>query len=293
MPRIAVIGSMNMDLVVETAVSPQMGETVLGDNFFTTPGGKGANQAVAAARLGGEVAMFGTVGHDPNGVALVENLKSEGIQTNWMNTVANVSTGVAIIEIQNGHNRIIVAPGANQWTNTEYLSSIAETLLSFDIVILQLEVPLEAVEFIVNKLSGSGRTIILNPAPAVALSEEVIAAVTYITPNEHEYKIVLGTTKSAEEALQLMPNKLLITCGAAGVKYFNGEQVVTVPSIKIDVVDTTGAGDTFTGAFGVAIGKGYSLHEAIRFANIAAGLSTTKLGAQTGMPTLAEVEGYS
>jgi ribokinase len=289
MARIAVIGSINMDLVTETEVSPKKGETVLGKNFFTSPGGKGANQAVAASRLGGDVTMFGSIGLDQNGESLRAKLTEENIDTTYINVTNNVPTGVAIIEISEGDNRIIVVSGANQYTNKEYLTKIADTLLAYDVIIMQLEIPLESIEFIVNNLTKHNKKMILNPAPAIGLSDNVINGVTYITPNEHEYKIVLQTNETIDEILKKYPNKLLITCGAAGVMYFDGNEVQTVPSINIDVVDTTGAGDTFTGAFGVAISEGYSLRDAISFGNIAAGLSITKMGAQSGMPSREEV----
>ncbi|PLR80549.1 ribokinase [Bacillus canaveralius] len=285
MARIAVIGSINMDLVVETDKSPKKGETVLGNQFFTSHGGKGANQAVAVARLGGSVTMFGSLGNDQNGKSLKDNLVLESIETTYINMLDNVSSGVAVIEICEKDNRIIVIPGANQHTNIEYLSTVKEVLLNFDVIIMQMEIPIEALQFIIKFLSENKKVIILNPAPALPLPEDVLSQVTYITPNEHEYKIVLNTSHDIEASLRRYPNKLLITCGEKGVKYHNGSNVETIPSIKVDVVDTTGAGDTFTAAFGIAISEGRPLHEAIRFANIAAGLSITKIGAQQGMPT--------
>ncbi|QBP42652.1 ribokinase [Paenisporosarcina antarctica] len=290
MAKIAVIGSINMDLVVETDISPKKGETVLGSNFFASPGGKGANQAVAAARLGGEVTMFGSIGKDQNGEILLANLLEENIDTTYINILDNIPTGVAVIEICEKDNRIVVVPGANKYTNEEYLTKVAESLVSFDVILMQLEVPLESIVFMTKYLSPYDKIIILNPAPAIAIPEEVLTRITYITPNEHEYLTVLNTSSSIEETLRKFPTKLLITCGEKGVVYCDGNSVITVPSIKVDVVDTTGAGDTFTGAFGVAISEGRPLREAILFANTAAGLSTTKMGAQKGMPTREDVE---
>lgn len=289
MARIAVIGSINMDLVVETEISPKKGETVLGSNFFTSPGGKGANQAVAAARLGGKVTMLGSIGNDHNGESLKSGLIKEDIDTTYLNIVDDVSSGVAIIEICDHDNRIIVSPGANHYSNEEYLTKVAETLVSFDVILMQLEIPLESIIYITKYLAKYNKMIILNPAPALPLPDEVLNEVTFITPNEHEYGIVLKTSSSREELLAKYPNKLLITCGEKGVMFHDGNEIVTVPSIQVDVVDTTGAGDTFTGAFSVAISEGYSIYEAIRFANSAAGLSTTRMGAQKGMPTREEV----
>jgi ribokinase len=290
MAKIAVIGSINMDLVVESDISPKKGETVLGSHFFSSPGGKGANQAVAASRLGGTITMFGSIGNDPNGESLTSNLKAEKIDTTFINRLNHVPTGVAVIEICDKDNRIIVVPGANQYTNEEYLKKVAETLVSFDVILMQLEIPLESIVFITNYLSAyKDKVIILNPAPASQIPKEVLDRITYITPNEHEFCTVLNTSSSIDEALRKYPNKLLITRGSQGVSYCDGNDIITVPSIKIDVVDTTGAGDTFTGAFGVAISESFPLREAIQFANRAAGLSTTKPGAQKGMPKREEI----
>lgn len=290
MAKIAVIGSINMDLVAETDIIPKKGETVLGNNFFTSPGGKGANQAVAAARLGGKVSIFGSIGNDQNGLSLKENLMNEMVDVNHLNIVDHVASGVAIIEICENDNRIIVVPGANHYTNVEYLTKVSEALLSYDVILMQLEIPIESIQFIIQFLSDHQKVIILNPAPAMPLPEDLVNKVSYITPNEHEYQIVLNTTESMEEVLQKYPNKLLITRGEEGVTYYDGDKTVTVPCINVDVVDTTGAGDTFTGAFGVAISEGQPIREAIEFANIAAGLSITRKGAQKGMPTRQEVQ---
>ncbi|PAE20322.1 ribokinase [Bacillus sp. 7504-2] len=289
MSRIAVVGSINMDLVVETDIIPKKGETVLGNHFFIAPGGKGANQAVAAARLGGNVTMFGSVGIDQNGETLRAILKEEGVETAFINIVEGVATGVAIIEICENDNRIIVAQGANQYTNLEYLTKVSQELLNYDVILLQHEIPMESIEYITNYLSIYNKTIILNPAPAFTLSEETLKCITYITPNEHEYKMVLNTSDDMDEVLKRFPNQLLITRGEEGVTYYDGKNIITVPSMNVDIVDTTGAGDTFTGAFGVAISQGQDLQRAIHFANCAAGLSITKMGAQKGMPTLDEV----
>lgn len=288
MKKIAVLGSINMDLVTETSIHPKQGETVLGDHFFTSPGGKGANQAVAAARLGGLVTMFGAVGNDSNGSELISILKRENICTDFILTKEAVPTGVATIEISNNDNRIIVVPGANNLVTKDYIDQVIDEIEKNDIIVLQLEIPLETVEYIVAKLKDKNKTIILNTAPATKLSDELIQSVTYITPNEHEYKLILNTEDEMESVLPNYPKHMIITCGGEGVKYFD-EEVITVPSILVDVVDTTGAGDTFTGAFATALSNDYTLLEAISFANCAGGLATTKKGAQGGMPTMEEM----
>lgn len=287
--KIAVIGSINMDLVIETDVIPKKGETVFGKRFFTSPGGKGANQAVAAANLGGEVMMFGSIGVDQYGKALQENLVEKGIETKYLNINNEMTTGVAIIQICEQDNRIIVSPGANQLTNINYLTNISNMLESVDVILMQLEVPFDGIEFMIKLFKACNKTIILDPAPAISLPEEIINDITFLTPNELECSVVLNTTDSTAESVKKYPNKLLVTCGKNGVLYHDGNKLVTIPSFPVDVVDTTGAGDTFAGAFAVAISEGWSLHHAIQFANASASLSTTKMGAQKGMPSREEV----
>ncbi|WP_370224605.1 ribokinase [Cytobacillus sp.] len=284
MQRIAVVGSINMDYFIESEVLPKLGETVLGENFFLSIGGKGANQAVAAARLGGDVSLFGSVGDDENSDLIIKKLEKENINLVNLQSVKGLPTGAAFIELCQSENRIIVVPGANTHTNVDYVKKTAAELLNYDVIVFQLETPLEMIEYLVPLLYEQGKTIIINPAPAQTLSQELINKVTYITPNEHEYKLVFNTNDSMEELLEKYPNKLIITCGTEGVRFFDGTEIKLVPSIKVIPVDTTGAGDTFSGAFAVAIAEGNCLEDSIRFGNIAAGLSVTKKGAQTGMP---------
>jgi len=293
MPKIAVVGSLNMDLVVETERIPNKGETLIGKNFFMCPGGKGANQAVAASRLGSKVSMFGSVGKDENGKLLINNLKAQNIDTAEINIVSDdIPTGVAVISIYEKDNTIIVVPGANSLTSIGYLDTIKESLLDFDVILLQIEIPMAGIEYLVNYLYENHKVIILNPAPAEKLSKELIEKVTYITPNEHEYSIIFDSKEKMDTLLKQYPNKLIITQGEKGVRFFNGKDLVLIPCIKVDTLDTTGAGDTFSGAFGVAISEGKGVRESIAFAGIAAGLSVTKMGAQGGMPTKDDVARY-
>ncbi|MCS0670474.1 ribokinase [Cytobacillus firmus] len=284
MQRIAVVGSINMDYFIESEVLPKLGETVLGENFFLSIGGKGANQAVAAARLGGDVSLFGSVGDDENSDLIIKKLEKENINLVNLQSVKGLPTGAAFIELCQSENRIIVVPGANTHTNVDYVKKTATELLNYDVIVFQLETPLDMIEYLVPLLYEQGKTIIINPAPALTLSQELINKVTYVTPNEHEYKLVFNTNDSMEELLKKYPNKLIITCGSEGVRFFDGTEIKLVPSIKVIPVDTTGAGDTFSGAFAVAIAEGNCLEDSIRFGNIAAGISVTKKGAQTGMP---------
>ncbi|CAM4349778.1 ribokinase [Bacillus manliponensis] len=286
MPNIAVVGSIAMDLVAVSNKRPSAGETVIGEAFHTVPGGKGANQAVAAARLGSKVAMIGAVGEDSYGNLVRKNLENEGVFVNHVEPVTGSTTGIAHIVLAEEDNSIIVVQGANRLVDQHIVDKAEELLIKADMVVMQLEIPLETVEYVLNICNENNIPVMLNPAPAQMLSEEVLNKATYITPNEHECRIVLNDfTSPLEELLAKYPNKLLMTEGGNGVRFHNGEEIVHVPSIAVEVVDTTGAGDTFNGALAVALSEGTPLKQAVRFANIAAGLSVTKLGAQGGMPT--------
>jgi len=290
MRKIAVVGSINIDYFVEADQLPKLGETLLGNSFFLSLGGKGANQAVAASRLGGSVALFGSVGDDENSKIIVENMKKEKVVVNNLNFAEGTTTGAAFIELCNSENRILVVPGANNLTDVSYIKRVSEELLNYDVILFQMETPLEMMEYIVPILFDHQKTIIVNPAPARKIREDIIEKITYITPNEHEYQIVLGSDASMSGLLERHPGKLIITRGTDGVSYFDGEALINVPVIKVEAVDTTGAGDTFSGAFAVGIAEGKSLKDSIRFANVAAGLSVMKKGAQTGMPHRHEVD---
>jgi ribokinase len=292
MKKIAVVGSINIDYVVETSVLPKTGETVLGDDFFLSLGGKGANQAVAASRLGGNVSLFGSIGEDENGRIILEKLQKEKVNINYIQKVKDKPTGVAFIELCKSENRIIVISGANECTDISYINRMKNDLLQHDIIIFQLETPIEMMEFIIPILYEHRKIIIVDPAPAKNLKKEILNKITYLTPNEHEYQTVFDSNESMEILLKQYPNKLIITRGSKGVTYFDGEKIVNVPSILVTPVDTTGAGDTFSGAFALAIAKGKELFESIKFGNIAAGLSVTKRGAQTGMPYMEDIEQF-
>jgi ribokinase len=291
--KIAVIGSMNMDYIIETDTLPNIGETVLGNHFFENIGGKGSNQAVAAARLGGRVSLYGSLGLDENGKMIKDQMVKENINVSNLHYVEDSPTGVAFIELINSDNRILVVSGANQYTNISYIKVVEESLLEHDVFVFQLETPMEILEYLVPILHQSGKIIIVNPAPAKQLKKELIEKITYLIPNEHEYSLVLDEKEiGLKDLLQKYANKLIVTLGKRGAAYHNGNQLITIPILKVEAVDATGAGDTFTGAFSVAIAKGKSIGESIKYANIAAGLSVTKKGAQTGMPFENEVKKY-
>lgn len=285
-----VIGSSSMDLVVTASKRPNKGETILGESFKTVPGGKGANQAVAAARLGAEVYMVGCVGDDGFGEKIVNNFISNGVVTTYVEPVTRSETGTAHITLADGDNSIIVVKGANNYVTPEFVEKALDVIRKSDIVLIQQEIPEETVEYVTEICFANDVPLLLNPAPARPISKTVIDKATYITPNEWEAS-VLFENKDIHEALKEYPNKLLVTEGKNGVRYYDGENEVLVPAYVVEAVDTTGAGDTFNAAFAVAVAEGKSIKDSIRFANRAASLSVTKFGAQGGMPTREEVEG--
>lgn len=289
MRKIIVIGSMSIDLVVSSSKRPEKGETILGDNFFTTPGGKGANQAVAAARLGEQVYLVGRIGDDDFGKEIYENLKDNNVLVDGVEPVTQMPSGTAHITIADQDNSIIVVPSANNEVTIEYVKKHLEQLDSGDIVLLQQEIPSETVAFAIEYCDRNGMISILNPAPYREVSDQVIESATYITPNETESNAMFKG--NMEDALQAYPKKLIVTMGDKGAIYHDGNRKVTVDGYKREVKDTTGAGDTFNGAFAVGLQKEYDIEKAIAFANLAASHSVTGMGAQGGMPTLLDLEG--
>ncbi|MBT2695960.1 ribokinase [Bacillus sp. ISL-40] len=289
--KITVIGSINMDLVTSTNRVPILGETLMGESFHTIPGGKGANQAVAAARLGADVTMIGCVGQDLFGQDLLKHLKEQGVNVDNVEPVTDTSTGIAAITISNGENQIIVIPGANYHVTPALVASFEDVIAKSDILLLQLEIPLESVEKAVELAHKHRVKVVLNPAPIQPLSKELLEKVDYLTPNEYEQQLLFDSVKWTEQERRAMLKKCIITRGSKGITFFQ-EEKVEIPSFKVDVVDTTGAGDSFNGGFAYSISQGASLAEACQFATAVAALSVTKLGAQGGMPTMEEVRTF-
>ncbi|WP_088102309.1 ribokinase [Halalkalibacter urbisdiaboli] len=277
--KVTVIGSINMDLVTDTKRLPNKGETVMGEFFSMIPGGKGANQAVAAARLGADVSLIGRIGEDPFGLSLRKHLEQEGITLCEGEPVHYKSTGVASITLAEGDNRIIVVPGANEEVTAPFVSQFEKIIASSDVVLLQLEIPLKAVECALSLAKKHQVRTILNPAPIRSLPNSLLKDVTYFTPNEHE----VGALNIVDKA------KLIVTRGEKGVTFFENDTIRSVESYPVEVVDTTGAGDAFNGAFAVALSEGKSLKEACQFSVAVGALAVTKLGAQAGMPTREEL----
>lgn len=284
---ITVIGSVNMDLMVTANKIPANGETNLGTDFQTSPGGKGANQAVAASRLGADVKMIGCVGEDVFGRELVSSLQREKIDVSHMFQAGNEPTGIANVIVSEQDNRIIVVPGANYALNKEMIASLENVIQKSSHVVLQLEIRPEIVDIILNECRVNHVPVLLNPAPAEYFDLRWMDAITTLTPNEQECTYIFGT--DIETALEQYPKRLIVTLGDEGARYFDGEKHVRIPSFQADVVDTTGAGDTFNGALAYAFTNGYSFDEAVLFANAAGSLAVEKMGAQSGMPEVSAV----
>ncbi len=302
MKKILVIGSLNMDITLRMERAPEAGETLTADSMVASPGGKGANQAYAAGKLGGDVAMLGAVGQDAYGEELIANLASVGVDVSGIQKIADVPTGTAVIYVeQTGENRIVLVTGANGRVDRAYIDAHMDKIAACDIVILQLEIPLDIVVYAAKKAKGLGKTVIVDPAPAVPdIPKELWGYVDYIKPNETELNIILTGKADGlplDEALtqvqQLGVKNVWVTMGGHGV-FFRDEngREETIPSVRVKAVDTTAAGDTFLAAAAVSLSKGKTPAEAIAYGNRAAALAVTRPGAQQSVPTEEEVEGF-
>ena len=300
-PRIVVVGSINMDLVVTVERFPVPGETIRSSSFVTVPGGKGANQAAAASLAGGEVTMVGRVGEDIFGAACLDNLKAKGVNTDFIKQDPGSPTGNAMIAVDaQGQNELIYTPGANHRVTTEDAATAKETLARAAMVILQFELLMTTVRGVTQLASQLGTPVVLNPAPAEKPPACVLERADYIVPNETEAELLTGVkvtdtdsaTKAAESLLQEGCKHVIVTLGAQGALVHDGEAPTHVPAKSVQVVDATAAGDTFIGAFSVALATGRPLVEAVQFGCVAATLSVTKLGAQTSIPTHEEIESF-
>lgn len=297
--RITIVGSLNMDLVIRSPHIPQPGETIIGSHFRTIPGGKGANQAVAAARLGGEVSMVGQVGGDAFADILLENLKSSNVDTNHVRCDSNSPTGVALIVVDDaGENVIVVASGANMQVTEADVKAAEQLISSSDVLLLQLEVPLPAVTQAAQIARENGVRVILNPAPAQKLSFELLKLVDVLVPNESETALLTGieVSRPAElrnAAIQLLNtgvNSVVITMGNRGAFLAStANNMERIEAFNIQPVDTTAAGDAFLGGLAVNLGEGGSLREAVLMGNAAGALAAMRFGAQTSLPSRDEV----
>lgn len=295
---VVVIGGANTDYLIRGPALPGPGSTVDGQEFQDAPGGKGANQAVAAARLGARVAFVGKVGSDARGQALLQGLRDEGVDTSAATTDPNAPTGVALIMVDaRGEKQIMTAPGANHRLTPEDVARASELVARARAALLQLELPLPAVEAAARLSRAAGATVVLDPAPPCELPEELLRDVHVIRPNAAEAEVLTGIRVDDVASARLAGQNLLrrgvgaaIVGAPGGSLLLSAEGELWVPQLEVDVVDATGAGDAFAAALAVWLGSGDHLTNATRFANAAAALATTKLGARAGLPRREEVE---
>lgn len=290
-----------MDLVVHTPRVPKLGETIIGSDFMTAPGGKGANQACAAARLGGEVRMLARVGADAFGTQLREHLSESGVIVDDVVSIADSPSGIAMIVVHEGDNFIVIDPGANHRLTPDDVRSFGPRIADSDVVLVQLEIPLDVVAEVVRVAGESGTPVLLNPAPAAELSRETLAGVSWLTPNAGEAALLCGidgelsddaSVDSAIHALAgLGVGTVCVTLGGEGVAYSEaGAPVQRRPAPDVKPVDTTAAGDVFSGALAVALTEGKSMEDAVAFAQTASAISVTRPGAGPSIPSRDEVE---
>lgn len=299
MTSILVIGSLNADLVVRAPRFPAPGETIRGEDLVTVPGGKGANQAVAAARLGADVAMIGRVGADSFGISLIENLKQNHVDATHVTRDTSAATGTAVIVVDShGQNSIVLSPGANAKVKPADVEPAS--FLDPKLLLLQLEIPTETVLHSARLAKQNGLRVLLNPAPAKEIPDELIALADFIIPNETELGLLTGqfvsNVKSAEAAARSLVTReaqtVIVTLGANGALIVRKDATKHIPSFKVNVVDTTAAGDAFIGGFAVALLGGQSLEDAVQYASACGALAVTKFGAQPSLPTKQEVEEF-
>ncbi|MFT4567142.1 MAG: ribokinase [Saprospiraceae bacterium] len=295
---IIVIGSTNMDMVVRTPRLPAPGETILGDSFIMNPGGKGANQAVAIARLGGEVTFVSKIGNDIFGAQSRELFKMENINSDFLMKDDDNPSGVALITVdEKGENIIVVAPGSNSNLNPEDVRSVFERIAKPDFLVTQLEIPLETVRYALEYAHSNGIRTILNPAPANLEISDIFGLVDYITPNKSEAELLSGVKiidlKSVELAARTLqkkgPKNIIITLGEEGAAFLENDHFEIIPGVKVEARDSTAAGDTFNGALVVALSEDKNLAKAIEFACHASAITVTRAGAQSSIPNREEL----
>lgn len=295
--KIFVVGSLNMDLTVRAPHAPKKGETVCGDGFLTTPGGKGGNQAVACAKLGAKTLMVGCVG-DRFAEELLASLQSCGVDVEFVERREGVSSGVAVIVVAEGDNRIVIDRGANAEVNKELIDRALASAEEGDFLIVQLEIETETVCYALALAKEKGMITLLNPAPAAALPDEAFAHCDYFLPNQSEAQFYTGIypeeEKSAKRCAAILKKKgvrtVIITMGGQGSACISDDGFTATPAARAQVVDTTAAGDTYVGAFATRLSEGADEEEAMRFANAAAAVTVTRRGAQTAIPTREEAE---
>ncbi len=300
-PKVVVVGSFNMDLVVKAGRRPQTGETLMGEEFGMFIGGKGSNQAIAAARLGANVTTIGRLGADLFGDTLMAAQAEEGICTDYVIRDTEDGTGVASILIDaDGDNSIVLVPQANMGLTVADIEQASEAIAAADVLLLQLEVPIAASQRAAQIAKSNGATVVLNPAPAQELPDDFLAQVDILTPNKVETESLSGVTVSTEtdakRAATVLLNKglsaVILTLGDRGSLLLTSDSTQQVPAYSVEVVDTTAAGDAFCGALATGLARGEHLADAVAFANAAGALAVTVLGAAPSMPTAAQVEAF-
>lgn len=295
--KILIVGSLNMDLVVNVARHPQIGETILGGKFVTFPGGKGANQAVAAARMGSAVKMIGSVGRDGFGDELRASAAKDGVDIQYIAVNEQEATGIALITVDaEGRNTIVVASGANLALTPPYLHIAKQAFANADVFVAQLESPLETVSEALAMAVEHKLKVVLNPAPARPLSAKILSKVDYLIPNEREAMQVVGaeTLESAiEQLLGMGVRNLIITLGEKGVLIVTADGRTQIPAYPVIAIDTVAAGDAFVGAFATGLAEGMSVEQAVQLGNAAAAISVTRHGAQPSLPMRKEVNEFS
>ena len=297
--NIVVIGSTNVDMIIKGDRLPKSGETLIGGKFFKAAGGKGANQAVAAARAGGRVTFLSRVGNDVFGQEAIQGYRNDKINVSYVKIDQAESTGIALIFVDSkGENCISVASGANMKLDQSDINDATVELDNADVVLMQLETPIETIEYIIKLLKNKQVKTILNPAPALKISDDLLRHLTIITPNETEVELLTGVTVNDEKDA-LKASKILLGKGVKNVIITMGKRAFTselesifIPAFEVNALDTTAAGDTFNGALAVAVAEGKTLEDAVEYANAAAAISVTKMGAQPSIPLKKEIEDF-
>lgn len=300
--KILVIGSLNMDLAINLEYMPLVGETILGKDLKYNPGGKGANQAMAIAKLGGNVSILGSIGDDSFGRLEAKTLKEASVDISHLKISKEIPTGTAIIYIdKNANNNIVVIPSANKLCDIDYINENISLIEEADFIVMQMEIPYETIQYVAKVAKEKSKVVILNPAPVIKVpDEDLLSNITYLTPNETELMKLTNMPCNTIEEIKLAGKSLIekgvknivVTLGEKGSLYISEDESIFCPALKVDSVDTTAAGDCFNGAFILSLANGKEIKDAIEFASKAAAITVTKKGAMSSIPTKKEVDDF-